>query len=652
MTKAILSLALCCYLGTLKAEIKLPALVGNNMVLQREKPIKIWGYAAPQEKISIQFNGKTTEVLTATDGKWTALLPKMKAGGPYKMTLTGENKIDLDNILIGDVWICSGQSNMEFALESGLNADQEIANANYPNIRLFSVDKKLSLKPESDTKGNWSLCTPETARHFSAIGYFFARQVQADVKIPIGLINASWGGTVIESWISTDGLANEPTFGRTATTVPNFDLEGYNTRHKKLNEDWVKNFNSQDQGFKNGQYLWADVNPSDWSNINLPNGWEFAGIKELMDLDGVVWFSKQIELSDDDLKGAATLNLGVIQNAEITFINGQQVGQSPDVWGLKRNYNIPVGILKKGMNNITVRVENYGGDGGFSITPKDFNLQTAAKKQDLSGNWKYKIGYRLTKYDRPEKELGPNTLPTLMYNTMIYPVINYGVKGVLWYQGESNWERGFQYRSLFPMMIADWRKKFNHADLPFLYVQLANYHQKLNEPGDSYQAEVREAQDMTQKTRNAFMTTAIDVGDAANIHPKDKQTVGLRLAKLAEQTVYKMPVKGMHPAFNSYKTEGNAMFINFKNAEGLKTKDNKAPGNFQIAGADHKFYWAKAVLLPGNKIKVYTDKVSNPVALRYAWEDNPAEANVVNAESLPLFPFRTDNWKGLTDTNK
>jgi sialate O-acetylesterase len=457
---------------------------------------------------------------------------------------------------------------------------------------------------------------------------------------------------VVESWISTDGLINEPTFGKIAATVASFDLEGYNSSHKKLNEEWVKNFNLQDKGYKNGQYLWADVNTSDWSEITLPNGWEFAGIKELMDLDGVVWFSKQVELSEDEIKGAATLNLGVIQNADRTFVNGQQIGQSPDVWGLKRIYNIPVGVLKKGTNTITVRVENYGGDGGFSNTPKDFNLQGAAKKHDLSGIWKYKVGYHLTKYDRPEKELGPNTLPTLMYNTMINPVINYGVKGVLWYQGESNWERGFQYRSLFPMMIADWRKKFNHADLPFLYVQLANYHQKLIDPGDSYQAEVREAQDMTQKTKNAFMTTAIDVGDAANIHPKDKQTLGLRLANLAEQIVYKMPVKALHPAFKSYKTEGNATLISFKNAEGLTTKDGKAPGNFQIAGADHKFYWAKAAILKGNTIRVYSEQVSNPVAVRYAWEDNPSEANVVNAESLPLFPFRTDNWKGLTDTNK
>jgi sialate O-acetylesterase len=541
---------------------------------------------------------------------------------------------------------------MEFNLQTGLNAEQEIANANYPEIRLFSVDKKIALTPETDTKGSWQVCTPQSARYFSAIGYFFGRKIQQDLHVPIGLINSSWGGTVIESWISKDGLEEEPTFGKKAEAVAQFDTAAYNSKQRKLNEDWVRNFNVQDKGFRAGKYEWASTGTGDWENIQLPNGWEFSGLPDLNELDGVVWFSKDMELTEADAQ-AAHLSLGVIQNVDRTFINGVQVGQTPDAWGVKRNYTIPSGLLKKGKNTITVRVENYGGDGGFSNTPADFYLQTGNSKHPLAGTWKYKIGYKLSKYDRPEKEIGPNTLPTLMYNNMISPLLNYGLKGVLWYQGESNWDRAFQYRSLFPLMIADWRQKFGQKDLPFLYVQLANYHNMSEYPGDSYWAELREAQAMALKTKNTAMTTAIDLGDAANIHPKNKQAVGLRLANLAEQQVYKMPVHALHPAFAGFRIKDQTVFLKSKNSDGLlKTSNGKTPGNFQIAGADHKFYWAKAEILNSKTIKVWSEQVPQPVAVRYAWEDNPAEANVVNKESLPMLPFRTDNWKGYTDDNR
>jgi sialate O-acetylesterase len=653
MNKYFLSILFIAGFQTLHAEIKLPALVGSNMVLQREKPIRVWGKANPQESITITFNNKTKTTTASTDGKWSVILPKMAAGGPYTMTLKGENTIVLNDILLGDVWLCSGQSNMEFALESGLNATEEIAAATNPNIRLFTVSKKIALKPEEDTRGSWAACSPETAKHFSAIGYFFGRRIQKDLDIPIGLINSSWGGTVIESWISPEALVDEPTFGKKAAGIATFDTAAYNTAHRKMDEDWVRNFNLQDQGLKNGDYLWAKTPLSDWKNIDLPNGWEFSGLPDLIDLDGIVWFSKEIELTAVDLNGAASLSLGVIQNSDISFINGEKIGRTPDVWGRKRIYSIPAGLLKPGKNTITVRVENYGGDGGFSITPDNFYLQTATNKHPLAGAWKYKIGYKVTKYDRPEKELGPNTLPTLMYNNMISPLINYGIKGVLWYQGESNWDRAFQYRSLFPMMIADWREKFKQGDFPFLFVQLANHHQKSPYPGDSYWAELREAQSFGLKSKNTGMTTAIDVGDASNIHPKNKQAVGLRLALLAEQVVYHKPIKALHPSFDQYKTVGDAILLKIKNADGLlKTKDGKPAANFQIAAEDRKFYWATAEIIDQNTIKVSSPSVRKPVAVRYAWEDNPADANVVNKENLPMLPFRTDSWKGFTDDNR
>jgi len=649
----ILIIAICCVLSS-RAAIKLPALIGDHMVLQRDKPIPVWGYGNPGEAVEITFAGKDYHVTTDADGKWALQIPAMKAGGPYQMTLKGENTVTLNDILIGDVWVCSGQSNMEFGLYQAKNAEQEIKEANYPLIRLFSVNKSIELKPLGDTRGNWSVCTSNTAQWFPAIGYFFARDVQRDIKIPIGLINASWGGTVVESWISKAGLVGEPTFGNIAQQVAAFDTASYNKTHRKLHADWVDNFNKQDKGYTNGQYLWAanDVDTHDWKTINLPIIWGFTGKPDLWETSGVVWFRKTINISNDDTKADAMLSIGSILNADETFINGIKVGQTGDKWGFKRMYQIPAGVLKPGKNTITIRIENYGGDGGF-VDPADiFYLKTAANTISLAGEWNYKIGYTITKSDRPEKEISPNTLPTLMYNVMISPVVNYGIKGVLWYQGESNWFRAYQYRELFPRMIADWRAKFNQGDFPFLYVQLANYHRKLQWPQSStYWAEVREAQDLSLKVKNTGMITAIDVGDSSNIHPKNKQEVGRRLALLAEEHVYHLPVKGNGPRYASFAIKDSVVTVKVDFAgDGLRSASK--PGGFQIAGADHLFYWADAEIVNKNTIRVHSLKVPKPLAVRYAWEDNPADANVYNSYNLPLFPFRTDTWKGITDDNK
>lgn len=642
---ALLSVLLA---NTVKAEIKLPDLVGSNMVLQRDKPIKLWGYGNPEEQVTIHFAGRRLHTVTAENGRWTIIAPALKAGGPYTMNIQGENKISLTDILIGDVWICSGQSNMEFNLQDALHAEQEIKAADYPQIRLYTAEKKIALKPQENTKGSWSNCKPESARYFPAIGYFFARRINKDTGIPIGLINASWGGTVIETWISTEGLAGNPDFGKKALETARFDISAYNQTQGALNAKWVKNFNQQDAGLNNGVYSWAKSDHSNWDNINLPTGWEFTGKTDLWEMDGIVWFSKEIDLTAEQLSNDAQLNTGIILNADQAFFNGEMIGQTPDVWGKIRSYIIPKNLLRKGKNVITLRIENYGGDGGFMSKKELFFLKTATKNISLEGAWKYKIGYKLSVYDRPEKEISPNTLPTLLYNGMINPLTGFSIKGVLWYQGESNWDRAEQYRELFPAMIADWRKKFGDQDIPFLYVQLANYHKKTVIPADSYWAELREAQDLTQKIKNTGMVTAIDVGDSANIHPKNKQEVGRRLALLAEKQIYNLPVDSVSASFSSFKIKNNTMLLTFNNTyDGLKSK-SAVPGNFQIAGADRHWYWAKAKITSKNTVAVYHEQVEKPVAVRYAWEDNPAEANMINAKGFPLFPFRTDNWKGIT----
>ncbi len=647
-----LIIAICCALAS-RAAIRLPALVGDHMVLQRDKPINVWGYAKPAEAVTITFAGKTYTATTGNEGKWAVKMTALKAGGPYQMVLTGENTITLNDILIGDVWICSGQSNMEFQLSQANNAVEEVKNANYPQIRLFFVNKGIDLTPREDTRGSWTVCTSNMAQYFPAIGYFFARDIQRDVKIPIGLINASWGGTVIESWISKEGIADEPTFGAKAQQVAAFDTATYNKEHRKLHADWVADFNRQDKGFADGQYVWAKTTDlSDWKPINLPTIWGFTGKPDLWEMSGVVWFKKTVNLRKADIQNGAALSLSWIMNADEAFVNGVEVGHTPDIWGFKRLYQVPASLLKDGENTITVRVENYGGDGGFVDNGQNFYLKTAANTLNLTGEWKYKIGYTLTNSNRPEKEIGPNTLPTLMYNTMISPLVNLSIKGVLWYQGESNWFRAYQYRELFPMMIADWRAKFNQGDFPFLYVQLAGYHRKQKQPeASSYWAEVREAQDKTLKVKNTEMVTAFDVGDSSNVHPKNKQEVARRLVLLAEKNVYGLPVKADAPRYKSFEVKDNAIMIKLTNSAGGLTAGKKV-GGFAIAGDDHKFYWADAEIVNDTQIKVSSLLVPRPVAVRYAWEDEPADANVYNSIRLPLFPFRTDTWKGLTDDNK
>lgn len=640
-----------------KGKIVLPALVGDHMILQQNKIINIWGYASPNAQILINFHGKHLSAITNQKGKWLVLFPPIKPGGPFEMEIKGDQEdIKLKDIYVGEVYLCSGQSNMEFNLKDALSGEKEVSQANYPMIRLFTVNKRLAFTPEDNLSGGkWSVCSPENAKYFSAVAYFFAKNLQAKIKIPIGLIDASWGGTVIESWISAKGLTNQPDFVEKLKIITKTDTSNYNQTHREIYQEWVKHFNQQDAGFKNGTYLWANPNleDSDWKIIHLPTIWEFLGTPELINLDGVVWFKKEINLTQQDITNEALIDFGYIQNADEAFFNGQLIGKNGDDWGKRRAYLIPKNLLKVGKNIIVSRIENYGGDGGYRGKPDDFNLKTALRTISLEGDWKYKIGYILTKYDQPEKEFGPNTLPTILYNGMINPLINYSIRGVIWYQGESNWDRGYQYRDLFKRLINDWRAKFHQGDFPFLWVQLANHHEKLQTPADSYWAEIREAQSMALSLKNTGMITAIDLGNAANIHPKNKQEVGKRLALAAEKVIYHNPIIAWGPKEQSMKIKKNAIYIKFSGVgNGLHIEHGDTLKGFEIANADHQFKWAKAEIVSKNKVKVYLDNMLYPVAVRYAWEDNPTDANLYNSAHFPTFPFRTDDWKGITADHK
>ncbi len=490
------------------ADVRLARIFSDHAVLQRGKPVPVWGTAQPGEKVTVEFRGQKVTTAADDDGDWRVILKPMPAGGPFQMTVRGNNTIVLNDILVGEVWVCSGQSNMEWPVALSNNAEQEIAQANNPEIRLFVVPKAVSDRPLKDLNGGaWQPCTPETVRNFSAVGYFFARELQRALKVPIGMIETAWGGTPAESWTSRPTL-----------------LAHRSLRY--LVENWRRAEASYPQALENYQKQLAD--------------WEKAVAQA---------------------------------RAE-----GKPEPKKPD-------------------------------------PPQD----------PRTNPWK----------------------PSGLFNAMIAPIVPYAIQGAIWYQGESNAGRAFEYRILFPAMIQDWREAWAQGDFPFLFVQLANFMAVKPEPGESAWAELREAQTMTLSLPKTGMAVAIDIGDANDIHPRNKQDVGKRLALNALAIAYGKKVVYSGPIYERMKREGNAIRLYFKHVDGGLTTPNGEPlKGFAIAGADRKFVWAEA-RIEGNTVVVSSPQVPEPVAVRYAWADNPV-CNLYNRAGLPASPFRTDDWPGVT----
>jgi sialate O-acetylesterase len=637
---SIIAIILFCSINHLFANVRIARLFNENMVLQRNKEVPVWGEAAKGEKVTVIFNGQ--KLLTSTDqtGRWMVKLKPMNEGGPYEMIVKGKNLISLKNILIGEVWFCSGQSNMAFMVSQANNSVGEIANANFPQIRYFNVAQRINAKPLSTMeKGEWQLCNPATVGSFSAVAYFFARNLYQNINVPIGIIQASWGGTNAESWMSADALLAHADFKDQIVEMQKTDINA------KLGE-WNLGLETKDLGRKE-KWEEPETDLTKWKEMNLPIYWEKAG---LPGFDGVVWFRKEIELTKEEAAGAITLNLGPIDNSDETFVNSNKVGSTDDDYAKNRVYKVDAKYLKEGKNTIVVRVTDLGGGGGIWGKPENFFYLTDATKKTLVGAWQYRIGTETLSPKAP----GPNTYPTLLFNGMLNALIPYAIQGVAWYQGENNASRAYQYRTLFPELIADWRKHWNQGDFPFLFVQLANYQPAKEQPGESTWAELREAQTMTlSNTPATGMALAIDLGEANDIHPKNKQDVGFRLSLSARKVAYHQDLVYSGPTYDSMKIENGKITVSFKNTgSGLITKDkyNYVKG-FAIAGKNKKFYWAKAVI-DGNTVTVYSDQVPNPVAVRYAWDDNPDDANLYNKEDLPAVPFRTDSWDGITKSKK
>jgi sialate O-acetylesterase len=641
-----LGLALCCYVlvfsQTAFGLVRLPRLVSDGMVLQRGDSVRIWGWADADEKVTINFNGKTYSDIAGKDGKWAIKLNSLKAGGPYNMEINGSNHMTLKNILIGEVWVCSGQSNMDLPMSrlEDRYADV-IANSDNPAIRRFFVSKSYDFnKPREDLQsGSWESANPENILRFTATGYFFAKALYEKYKVPIGLIHSSVGGSPAEAWMSEDALKEFPAHLETAEKFKDAAyIKQIEDKDKAVSDAWYSLLRQKDKGLAEGQTPWFDTtyDASGWATMNVPGYWADG---RLGNVNGVVWFRKEIDVPPTMTGKPARLLLGRVVDSDRTYVNGKFVG-SVSYQYPPRKYDVPGDLLQEGKNIIVVRVVNNIGRGGF-IPDKPYQLTAAGQTIDLKGPWQYKLGATM-------EPLQPKTFiewqPLGLYNGMIAPLLNYTIKGVIWYQGESNTGRPLEYQKLFPALIADWRQKWNQGDFAFLYVQLANFMEAKDQPSESNWAELRQAQLKTLAVPNTGMAVAIDIGEWNDIHPLNKEDVGKRLALAAQRVAYgDKNVVYLGPIYQSMKTEGNKIILTFTNTgSGLIAKGGGELKYFAIAGPDKQFVWAKAKI-EDNKVVVWSDKVTNPVTVRYAWADNPEGANLYNKEGLPASPFTTDD---------
>jgi len=624
------------------ANVKPAKIFGTNMVLQAGIENTIWGWADKNEKVSIAMNGKEIKTRADKNGKWVVKLPLMEYGGPYTMILSGKNQVQFTNVMIGEVWVCSGQSNMDFPVSGVLNTKEEIANANFPKIRLFTVPKNASQKPFPDLeKGEWIECSPSSVADFSAVGYFFGRKVYQDLNVAVGLIQTSWGGTVAETWTSSETIKNDSDFVESWTELQRADFSNYKMDLKERIKMVLGDLPNKDNGLELN-YNKVGFDDSAWETIKSPKIWEDQGYRGF---NGIAWYRKSIELDKKQSESGIVLSLGKIDDYDVCWVNGVEVGKT-NVYTMDRIYPVPASILKEGKNVIVLKITDAGGGGGMYSPAKDVYLTSGNTKISLAGDWKIKF----TEITPEDHALNSNDYPTLLFNGMINPIVPYGIKGAIWYQGEANVLRSKQYQRVFPNLITDWRNHWGLGNFPFFWVQLANFTEPVEQPSESTWAELREAQTMTLKLPNTGMASAIDIGDAKDIHPKNKQEVGRRLALNALKVAYGKDVVTAGPTFEGMNVKGSNVFVKFDNTgTGLNVKSKYGYINgFSLSGTDGKFYWAEGTLLNNNTIVLRSKEVPTPVAVRYGWADNPDDLNLYNSEGLPANPFRTDSWPRIT----
>jgi sialate O-acetylesterase len=653
----ILGLLVLNYSSLLAAPLERPflhPLFSDHAVLQRGVKVPVWGWTEPGTKVTVTFADQNKTATAGPDGKWMVRLKSMgPSAEPREMEVNSSGRAArVKDILVGDVWLCSGQSNMEMGI-GACDVPNDIAAADHPGIRLLTVPKLVAREPVETPQCAWTRCTPGTVSQggwggFSAVGYYFGRELHKELGVPIGLIHSSWGGTIAEAWTSYEGLRPLPDF---AERVERFRAEWASqkpTDYPQAFQQWCE---KNDPGTKSG-WAKADLDTTTWKTVELPRAFEQLGLPEF---DGMMWFRREVELPAEVASQQLVLGLGPIDDIDTTWVNGIRVGQV-NRHDQDRRYTLPANAARPGRNVITVRVLDTGGTGGLNGKAEQLFIGPAegpAGRISLAGSWQMRDSAPLAKlagFPQPADANNPN-VTTVLYNGMIAPLLPFAIKGAIWYQGESNADRAYQYRRLLPAMIADWRKRFEVGAFPFYIVQLADWQQTNAVPRDHPWAELREAQALTaEKVKNCGLAVAIDIGDAADIHPKNKREVGRRLALSALSETYDKEIAGSGPEYEKMKKDGNAIRLTFEHTDGgLVARGGKLTG-FAIAGEDRKFVWADAVI-DGEAVVVSAPSVPNPVAVRYAWDINPV-CNLYNGAGLPAIPFRTDHWPGVTAERK
>jgi sialate O-acetylesterase len=621
---------------------------GDNMVLQRGKPNAIWGWSKPGDAIRVEIGGHTAKTVAGADGRWEVRIQPPAPGGPYTIRIDGARRVELHEVLVGDVWLCGGQSNMQLGLARTRNGAEEINSAHHPEIRLYIVRVHAAYSPTAVAQGKWRICSPQSIAEeggFSAVAYFFACRVQEDVHVPIGLVEDCLGGTPSEAWTSPETLRPLKDFDAQLAEVQRLKAKG-GPEYGNYIMHWYDDY---DAGLKGNSWAAVDLDDSNWKTVQIPGGFRELGVA---DAPSVCWFRREITLPDPLPAGPASIRLGVIEKMDTTYINGQWVGASAWVEN-PRVYQVKDGILKPGKNLLTVRVFKLKPDGGFMTEAGGLRLVLGdGTVVPLAGEWKGALSVDA----RPPHPLPLGfenwpVMPSVLYQGMLRPVAPLAITGAIWYQGEANADRAYQYRTLLPAMIGDWRKLFGQGDFPFYIVSLPAFMHRQEHPVESAWAELREAQALTARNvPNSALAVTIDTGDPDDIHPPDKKIVGERLAlcALAEHYGIKIPFQG--PTFKSVAHRPGALELHFDHtAGGLVVKGDKLE-EFSIAGKDRQWHWAEARIV-GDAVVVSSPDVPEPEAARYAWQSYPA-ATLYNGAGLPAVPFRTDTWPGITESAK
>jgi sialate O-acetylesterase len=611
-------------------------LFNDHMVFPRDIEAPVWGWCEPGKEVTVSMAGKSAKAVAGADGRWQVKLGPFAAGGPHELMITGPKEEKITDVLVGDVWICSGQSNMEWTVNSSSNPQEEISKANHPRIRLFYVPKRISAEPQANVVADWDVCSPQSVAGFSAVGYYFGRLLHEQTGIPIGLINSNWGGTVAEAWTSAGALKTMDDFKGAVEDFERMAKSGQDDFEQIMAEWWKKN----DPGSVGGLgFADPGVDVNGWKAMNLPGNWEGQG---LPDFDGIVWFRRDFDLPENWTDKDAKLHLGPIDDRDTTWVNGSKVGEMTD-WNHDRVYKVPKKLLKAGRNTIAVRVLDTGGGGGFHGRAEQMKLERqGGEAVALAGEWRWNMTKPIGEVAQPPSRIdnNPNAI-TVLSNGMIACLEPFAIKGAIWYQGESNAGRAEQYRRLLPTMIKDWRQRFGVGDFPFYIVQLANFMDPTTDPVQSGWAELREAQLWTaMNVPNCGIAVTTDIGDAKDIHPRNKQDVGKRLALEALAKAYGKQLVHQGPLYKAMKVEGNAVRLEFDHVGGgLEQRGDKLAG-FAIAGADGKFVHGEA-RIDGATVIVTGPGVEQPTAVRYGWANNPP-ATLFNKDGLPASPFRTD----------